>query len=91
MSLTITRSIEGVFYRAETYGFSPEFMENVRNLPVVPERGSVSGRALLEGRIVHVADVRADSEYTFAARKYEDYRTILGVPMMREGVPLASA
>ena len=85
---TITRSIDGVFYRAESFGFSPEFMDSVRELPVVPERASVSGRALLEGKIVHVADARADPEYTFSAQKFDDYRTILGVPMMREGAPL---
>ena len=37
---------------------------------------------------MHVADARADPEYTFSARKFDDYRTILGVPMMREGAPL---
>jgi signal transduction histidine kinase len=85
---TITRSIDGVFYRAEAYGFSAEFMDHVRNVPVVPERGSIAGRALLEGTTVHVADVKADPEYTFSAQKFDDYRTILGVPMMREGAAL---
>src|SRR5262249_37056591 len=45
---TITRQIDGVFYRAESCGFSAEFMDRVRTMPVEPERGSVSGRALLE-------------------------------------------
>src|SRR6516164_2573084 len=54
---TITRQKDGVFYRAETYGFSPEFMEFIRDLPVKPERGSIIGRTLLEGKIVHVPDV----------------------------------
>src|SRR5215813_8538055 len=31
---TITRQIDGVFYRAETYGFSPEFVELVKDMPV---------------------------------------------------------
>src|SRR6201996_2922600 len=41
-SATITRQKDGVFYRAEAYGFSPEFIEYVKNVPVVPERGSIS-------------------------------------------------
>ena len=30
-----------MFFRAEAYGFSPEFMDYVREVPVVPERGTV--------------------------------------------------
>ena len=86
---TITRQIDGVFYRAESCGFSAEFMDRVRTMPVEPERGSVSGRALLEGRSVHIVDVRADPEFTFAeAQQLGGVRTALGVPMLREGVPI---
>ena len=86
---TITRQIGGVFFRAESYGFSAEFMEYVRDLPVVPERGSITARALLEGKVIHLADVLADPDYTFAeAQKLGDFRTILGVPMLREGIPI---
>ena len=34
-------------------------------LPVIAERGTGTGRALLEGKVVHIPDVRADPEYTF--------------------------
>jgi GAF domain-containing protein len=78
-----------LFYRAEVYGFSPEFIELVRDVPVVPERGSISARALLEGKVIHVADVLADPDYTFEeAQKLGDFRTVLGVPMLREGIPI---
>jgi GAF domain-containing protein/CheY-like chemotaxis protein/CHASE3 domain sensor protein/anti-sigma regulatory factor (Ser/Thr protein kinase) len=86
---TITRQIGGRFYRAEFYGFSPEFMDYARTIPVEPERGSVSGRALLEGKVVHIPDVEADPEYTFLeAKKLDGFRTLLGVPMLREGLPI---
>src|SRR5262245_22086974 len=86
---TITRQIGGAFFRAEAYGFSAEFMEYVRALPVEPEAGTVSGRALLEGRIIHIPDVLTDPNYTFAeAQKLGGYRTALGVPLMREGTPI---
>jgi two-component system NtrC family sensor kinase len=86
---TITRQIGGKFFRAEAYGFSSEFINYVRAIPVEPERGTVHGRALLEGKIVHVADVLADPDYTWAeAQKLGGFRAILGVPMLREGVPI---
>ena len=84
----ITRQKNGVFYRAEAYGFSPEFMDYVRNIPIQPERGSGFGRALLEGRAVHIPDVKTDPEYTLVeGQRLGDYRTVLTVPMLREGVP----
>ena len=84
----ITRQKNGVFYRAEAYGFSSEFMDYVRNIPIQPERGSGFGRALLERRAVHIPDVKADPEYTLVeGQRLGDYRTVLTVPMLREGVP----
>ena len=55
---SITRRIGGEFFFTETYGLSPEFIEHVKTVPVKPERGTVSGLVLLEGRTVHVPDLR---------------------------------
>jgi GAF domain-containing protein len=86
---TITRQHGDAFYRAEAYGFSPEFMKYVQDIPIAPERGSASGRALLEGRVIHIPDVKNDPEYTWVeAQKLGDFRTIIAVPMLREGVPI---
>ena len=86
---TISRQINGVFYRAETYGLSREFMDYVKDMRIEADRGSLMGRVLLEGRVVHIPDVKADPEYTFVeAQKLGGYRTVLGVPMLREGVPI---
>jgi GAF domain-containing protein/DNA-binding response OmpR family regulator len=85
----ITRQIGEVFFFAEVYGFSPEFIEYVRTIPVKPERGTVTGLALLEGRIVHIPDVRLAKDYTWAeAQRLGGFRTLLGVPMLREGIPI---
>jgi signal transduction histidine kinase len=82
---TITRQTGGAFFPAESYGFSPE----CRAFPMVPERGTIMGRALLEGQVVHVTDVTADPEYTWPeAQKLGGFRTVLGVPMLRDGVPV---
>ena len=87
---TITRQIGGVFFRAEFYGFSSEFIDYARTIPVAAESGSVHGRALREGRIVHIPDVQADPNYAWAevAQRLAGYRTILGVPLLREGIPI---
>jgi signal transduction histidine kinase len=86
---TIIREKNGAFYRAEAYGFSSEFINYVKDIPIEAERGLASGRALLEGRVIHIADVKADPEYTLVeAQRLGDYRTILAVPMLRESVPI---
>ena len=86
---TITRQKGNEFYRAESFGFSKEFMDYVRSVPVTPDRGSATGRALLEGVVIHIPDVAADTDYNFSeAQRLGDFRSLLGVPMMREGVPV---
>ena len=88
---TITRQKGDTFYRAELFGFSVEFIEYVRTVPVEPEQGSAIGRALLEGRTVHIPDVQNDLHYDFPeAQRLGDFRTILVVPMLREGVPVGA-
>ena len=86
---SIIREKDGVFYAAEAYGYPREFLDYMKNIPIKAERGSASGRALVEGRVVHITDAAADPEYTLVeARRLGDYRTILCVPMLREGVPI---
>ena len=86
---TITRQKDGRFYRAESVGFSVDFMAHVKDVPVQLDRGSAIGRALLEGHMVHIPDVLSDPEYTFdEGKRWGDFRTVLGVPMLREGAPI---
>src|SRR5262249_23256846 len=68
------------------YGFSTENQEYVEQHPIKVDRGSVVGRTAVEGRLVHIADVLADAEYTyFENQKIAGYRTALGAPLLREG------
>jgi len=85
---TITRQKDGVFFRAENYGFSDEFKNYVKDVPIQPDRGSAIGRALLGGEVVHIPDVDADPDYTFEGRRFSDFRSVLAVPMLREGIPI---
>jgi signal transduction histidine kinase len=64
-------------------------MDYIKNVPIEPDRSSISGRSLVEGRAVHVADVTNDPEHKLAeAQRLGDYRTALAVPMLREGVAI---
>ena len=90
---TTTRQKDGVFHRAaETYGFSREFVEHFKDLPInQADRGSATGRALFEGKVIHIHDVKADAGYTLLeAQRLGDYRTVLSVPMLREGVAIGA-
>ena len=54
-----------------------------------PERGTATGRAALEGQVVHIPDVFQDSEYTWwELQKVGHFRAVLAVPLMREGRPI---
>jgi GAF domain-containing protein/DNA-binding response OmpR family regulator len=73
-------------------GFKELWEEN----PIAPSRTTATGRAILESRVVHIPDVLADEEYNppdgalKQAQKLGQYRTVLVVPMMREGMPLGT-
>src|SRR6516164_8795989 len=75
------------YHSAASYGHTPEYIEHMNTLTFEPGRGGVSGRVLLEGKPVQIRDVLADPEYTFReAARLGNFRTILGVPLLREGV-----
>ena len=77
------------YYFEANYGFSREYAEFVANHPPGIDGGTVAGRVLLERKIVHVPDVLADPEYTYVAgQKIGGFRTLLGVPLLREGSPI---
>jgi signal transduction histidine kinase len=72
-----------------SYGYTPDFQEFLERHPIVPGRGTATGRAALEGKTVHIPDVLADPEYTLTeGQKLAGYRTLLAVPLMREGAPV---
>src|SRR6516225_7201347 len=71
------------------YGYSPEAERYALEHPIKPDRGSVMGRVALESRAIHIPDVLVDPEYTLMGwQKAFGYRTILGVPLLREGAAI---
>jgi GAF domain-containing protein len=84
---TITQRKSDAFYRSVAFGYPQEFMDYVKDKPVEVSRDTGTGRALLEGKVVHIADVQNDPEYTWKeAQTLGGFRTMLGVPMLRDGV-----
>jgi GAF domain-containing protein len=84
----ISRPAGDVFEHLVSYGYSPEHSAFMQTHPIPSGRGSASGRVVLEGKPVHIHDIRADADYTLADRAKFDVRTMLGVPLMREGVAI---
>jgi GAF domain-containing protein len=83
----LTRPVGEFFQHVASYGYSAEYHRYMETYPIPSGRGSISGRAFLEGKIVHVPDVRADPNYAVRDREF-DVRTMLGVPLLREGTPI---
>jgi GAF domain-containing protein len=83
---------KGSIYRhAASHGMPPELHDYLKNVQFEPGRGTISGRALLEHKVVQVTDVLDDPEYTLGdAMRKMGARTMLGVPLLREGVPIGT-
>src|SRR5262249_42249187 len=81
---------EGDVYRIRAhYGLAREAVQYALLQPLRPGRSSVTGRVALDGKAIHIADVLADPEYH--ATDYQQafgYRTILGVPLLRDGTTI---
>jgi GAF domain-containing protein len=75
-----------------TYGSPPGTDEFVlRRIPFVAGRGSVLGRTVAQRRPIQIADVLADPDYSVQdVQRKVGYRTILGVPILREGNPVGA-
>jgi PAS domain S-box-containing protein len=77
---------EGVFRVAAANNAEADFIRYMQGQPFTIDRGTLTGRVILEGRTVHIEDCVADRDYTFReGQKIGRYRTMLGVPLKREG------
>jgi GAF domain-containing protein/anti-sigma regulatory factor (Ser/Thr protein kinase) len=83
----IRRRIGDAYPVAATYGFSQEQRDHLDRYPRKADRGSIFGRALVEGRTIHVPDVVADPEFNRPqAPVVLGVRAGVGVPLLREGI-----
>jgi class 3 adenylate cyclase/putative methionine-R-sulfoxide reductase with GAF domain len=76
---------DGEFYRlAADNGFSPEYQRYARDHPIRPGRDTLVARTALGIEPVQIPDALADPEYTYGGQKLGGYRTLLGVPLLRD-------
>ena len=77
---------DGLYHNVASYGFPTKHVAHMRSYPVAADRTSIVGRVVLAGKSVHIPDADADPELTFLqARGLEKNRTVLGVPLLRDG------
>ncbi|MGB9018814.1 MAG: GAF domain-containing protein, partial [Pseudolabrys sp.] len=87
--VSIPRLIGSGFQNVATYGYKPEFRDYIERNPFAADRGTATGRAVLERRTIHIPDVLADPDYALIeGQKIGDYRAVLAVPLMREGAAI---
>jgi signal transduction histidine kinase len=83
------RRVGQTCYLAANHGRAPQFEEYFKQHPIAVDRGSLTGRTVLEGKVVHIPDAQSDSEYTMTElMQLDPFRTMLGVPLLREGTPI---
>src|SRR5581483_11662098 len=85
LGIICLRDGEVMRLRAES-GCTPAFIAFMNEHPMKAGRDTITGRVFQDGSLVHVPDVRLDSEYNFGnAPTIGDYRAVLAVPLMRDG------
>jgi GAF domain-containing protein len=83
------RRVGETCYLAANYGRSHQFEEYFKEHPIAIDRGSLTGRTVLEGKVIHIPDAQRDPEYAMTELiKLDPFRTMLGVPLLREGNPI---
>jgi signal transduction histidine kinase len=77
------------YQHAASHGLTSEHHEFLKQLQFQPDRGTVAGRTALERNVVHVIDVLHDPELILGdADRRLGTRSILGIPLLREGTPI---
>jgi len=81
----------GVLKPLSYFGPYPDKFEFRKSLAAAPHRGNLSGRAVLDGQVAHVADVLVDPEFTNNPwQQLTGFRAMLAVPLMRQGQPIGA-
>jgi signal transduction histidine kinase len=86
--VSIVRLKDSVYRHAASCGLPPDIHAQMLVHQIEPGRGSVAGRVALQGKAVQILDAQADPDYNVEAIQKANVRTILGVPLLREGTPI---
>jgi signal transduction histidine kinase len=85
----IHRLVGTNYQHAASHGYPPDLHDYMTKIRFAPGHGTIAGRTALEASVVHVIDVLDDPEHTLGdVVKKIGVRTMLGVPLLREGVPI---
>ncbi len=85
---SIHRRVGDEYPYVASFGFSPEFEKFMRNHRFTSEDDTAFGQSLLKAQTIHIPDVEAARSRSAAAEKWRNlggYRSVLAVPLMREG------
>ena len=86
---SINREQDGAYRQIANFGHPLDVQRYMQEHPIEVSRGTIVGRAVLERRTIQIADVQADPEYAFLEpARLGGIHTMLGVPLMREGIPI---
>ena len=74
------------------HGLTPEGHQALRRaFPRSANRGSAAGRAVLDREVSHIPDVQAEPDYDLGATaEVAAFRSTVGVPMLRDGIPVGA-
>ncbi len=80
-----------LMHLARHYHYTPEVLQTLQQmLPMRPDGRLMAGRAILTRAVVHVEDSLADPEYAQPVARAGGFRSMLAVPMLREGNPIGA-
>ena len=85
---TAFRLEEGQCVLTATSQHDPAFAKYLADHPVVVDATSATGRAIEQRCAIHVPDMLADPTYTSLVGQVANTRTILAVPLLRDGIPI---
>ena len=72
-----------------SFGATPEQLEFLRGRHLTSTSGTLVGRAAQTRQMVQIEDARNDPDYPWSeSLAFLGFRTMLGVPMLREGEPI---
>src|SRR5262249_17129435 len=85
---SICRPQDDTYRHVASYGFASGYDDEMGQVPLRQDRASIVGRVLLDGRVTQIADVLSDQDFNLHAARASGARSLLGVPLLREGAPV---
>src|SRR5262245_3564429 len=85
---SICRPQDDSYRHVASYGFASGYDDEMGQVALRRDRASIVGRVLLDARVTQIADVLSDQDFNLHAARASGARSLLGVPLLREGAPV---